>query len=502
MRTPKQYVAKDGTETWKVRFRYNGRQTSESFDGEKKGVVPAEATLFAKEIDLLGVADALKRLQERSGGAVDTHGQTVDDLWDKFIVVKDGEVKSDRSTADYRRDYRRWIQPVFGTLLAETVDERLVQSWVTTMRTGKDWIRGDGKKPSLLPGKLAGKTVQDRHALLSALFTWAMHPGRGYVSRNPCIGSELPRRGKGAPKGLWPAEWQALAPALEQTNKDGFEFCEFLLASGWRYSEGAALHSQSVEDYGDEMYVSMNQVVRRNAKSQHVIVADGKSDDSYDRRIKIDAEAAAMVRRRIDKLGGSGLVFTTAGGSKWHYSNFLERIWNPAVELAKLSRRPTPHWLRHTHVGWLIIGRKTNLVEIQRRVGHASLDTTTRVYGKMIDDISDDALDGFAQFRKSALEQKVPKPEIMPGHQPPAVTLANYARHSAPELEAGDSPKPYRSGGPRLEVCLHCNQRIVREAGGWMDVEAREHAEVCALNADGHEPEAGALARRASSEPE
>jgi integrase len=98
-------------------------------------------------------------------------------------------------------------------------------------------------------------------------------------------------------------------------------------------------------------------------------------------------------------------VFTTPvssqnglGGSQWHESNYLTRYWNPAVKAANLSRRPTPHWLRHTHVVWMALSG-ASLPELQSRIGHASITTTINVYGRMLSDVQPAALTAFAAMR-------------------------------------------------------------------------------------------------------
>lgn len=400
MRTPTRHVAKDGSESWKVRFRLHGKQTSETFTKEK----PAKT--FAGWIDALGAAAAVAKLNEANQRS---DAMLVDEIADMYFAWKAERVKSDRTISDYRRDYDNYIRPVFGHLPADVVTEINVQGWVDTMATGRDWMNSQGEKPSPLMRRLSPKSVADRHALLYAIYGYAVQGGRKLVQYNPCIGTDLPPRTKKPPKGLWPAEWQALRPALVQMDPDGADLADFLLATGWRFSEGAAIGAYAVEDYGDSMYVTMAQVIRRNAAYQHVIVQDAKSEAGEGRRIKIDPEAAAMVRRRLANVKGDGLVFTNANGNQWHYSNFRDRCWMPAVKLAGLSRRPTIHWLRHTHVGWLLIGKETSLPEIQRRIGHESIDTTIGVYGKMADDISDGALDTFAKFRAGALAGPAPR---------------------------------------------------------------------------------------------
>jgi integrase len=148
----------------------------------------------------------------------------------------------------------------------------------------------------------------------------------------------------------------------------------------------------------------MDRVVRRNAAGQHVIVDEGKGQASI-RRVRVDPDAARMFRRRMIGKAPGDLVFTTPvsaqnglGGSQWHESNYLTRYWNPAVKAANLSRRPTPHWLRHTHVVWMALSG-ASLPELQSRIGHASITTTINVYGRMLSDVQPAALTAFAAMR-------------------------------------------------------------------------------------------------------
>lgn len=386
MRQPQRYEAKDGTVTWRIRFREgHGRgapQSSITFDTKP------EAIRFAKWLDLLGPQGALDKLDEEAKAFT---APPLDELAEKFFEWKGSRVRSDRTISDYRRDYTNWIRPTLGNRPADSIDEMKVREWIEAMNNGS------------LGRELSPKSIADRHAILYGIFAWATAPSRKILTHNPCIGTDLPERSKKPPKGLRPAEWQALAPALRQSDPDAADLADFMLATGWRFSEAAALSAYAVEDYETTLYVTMGQVIRRNAKGQHVIVQDAKSEASEGRRIKLDAEAAVMVRRRLATLEGDGLVFTNANGNQWHYSNFLTRAWNPAVKLAKLTRRPTPHWLRHTHVAWLVMSGAVSLPEIQRRIGHESISTTIGVYGRMIDDVSDDALDRFAAFRNQQL---------------------------------------------------------------------------------------------------
>ena len=60
-----------------------------------------------------------------------------------------------------------------------------------------------------------------------------------------------------------------------------------------------------------------------------------------------------------------------------------------------LTKTPRFHDLRHTYAAWLI-SAGVPLPEIQRRLGHESIQTTVDVYGGLLEqagDLADDAID-------------------------------------------------------------------------------------------------------------
>ena len=380
---PKRAPRANGPDRWKVRFRLaNGTNTSETFDTRD------EAAEFCRDIDDVGT-DAAVRL--RSEAAPTAGAMRMDAVAEDFFTWKAARVRSDRTIADYRRDYRNWIKPTFGRKRPSSITDRDVQAWIDAMH---------GANPPAAP-----KSIADRHALLHAILERAIRLGQ--ATTNPCVGTDLPKKQKGLPKGLRPAEWEALHAALVTIEPEAADVAEALLVTGWRWSELTALAVGQVEDTGSEMYVSMDRVVRRNAAGQNVIVEEGKGQASV-RRVQIDPDAMPMFRRHLIGKAPGDLVFTTPispqngkGGTAWRHGNYVTRYWNPAVEAANLSRRPTVHWLRHTHVVWMVMGG-ASLAELQNRIGHASITTTMNVYGRMLTDVSPAALGNFAKMRRGS----------------------------------------------------------------------------------------------------
>ena len=369
---PRAYTAKDGTVTWKVRIRHNGRETSETFPNR------SAADIFCADVKGHGVDYAI-RLRDRADR--ERRGHTLDQVLDDYLEWLAPRVKSDRTVKDYRRRYELAIRPHLGSRPVVALAQADVRDWIDKLVAARH---------------LSPKSIADRHALLHALVKHAM--GHGWADVDACADTDLPKRRKGQPRGLRPAEWQALHSALRVIDRHAADLAEFLLGTGWRWGEATALSVWDVEDDGQRVWVTVTQVMRRGATGRARIVEDAKSDAGL-RRVQLDRETATMLRRRMIEATSGGLVFTTGTGAAWHHSHFRSRAWEPAVKAANLARHPTPHWLRHTHVAWLAQGGMVSLPELQARLGHASIQTTIDVYGRMISDVRPEALEAFAAVR-------------------------------------------------------------------------------------------------------
>lgn len=365
-------TAKDGSTTYQVLFRDGGKQKGRTF------ATPQAAQDFSDALRVLGPKRAL---QELAGGPA--RGMTLNELAEKFFEWKLTRVRSDRTVADYRRDYDNWIKADLGWRSAADIDESDVQDWVDSMH-----------------GRLMAKSIHDRHAILHGIFKFGSAPRRALipVGHNPAIGTDLPKKVRKPITAIRPGEWHALHAALVQIDPDAADLADFLNASGWRWSEAVALTTHDVEDDGRYVAVVVSQVARRQSDGSVKIVQDTKSEAGQ-RRERLDPDASAMVRRRVRGLAPGTLVFRTNGGSMWNYSHFRNRYWAKALNLANIERPLKIHWLRHLAVGQLDAAG-VGIPKIQRRIGHEKVDTTIDVYGTMIDDIDDATLDRLAEVRR------------------------------------------------------------------------------------------------------
>lgn len=353
-----------GVSTYQVLFRLGSRQSSRTFRDLKS------AERFVTRIDLDGVDAALATLRPRP-----TTGLTVDQVAELWFEARAADVASGELTprvlTGYRRDYTNWISTWLGHLPADSVTELQVQNWVDRIK--------------VMP-KSQPKSVADRHAILHGIYRWAADPRRALVKHNPCVGTDLPKRTKKPPKGLRLPELHALTSTARTMYPDAADLIEFIAGTGWRLGESIALTAGQVEDDGTSVYVTMGRVWRREAG----FVESAKSSAGF-RRLRVLGPAVGVLRRRVVGLGPADLVFTTAKGRPWEESTFRRDYFNKIAKAAGLvgDRRPTPHWIRHSHV-LVCHAAGMSLAEIQRRIGHEDIKMTINTYGRLIDDMSDD----------------------------------------------------------------------------------------------------------------
>jgi integrase len=377
MASIRERTSKAGETTWSVLYRHGKRQTSKSFND------PKSAEKFKVLIETFGPEEALRLLSGDIGPA----GIAVADLWEQFIAWKGRPVEkggvTKRTLKDYERDYGNWIEPWFAHREADAIDERDVQRWVDHM--------GD---------KLAPKSVADRHMLLHQMYDFGKARTRRLVAHNPCEETSLPKRTKKPPKGTTVAEFAAIQHAAREAkgNPDAADLILFLGETGWRFSEATALHVRNVEDDGTDVWVTVGQVTRIDGQGRQYLAEDSAKSWAGFRRIRLFPDSAAMIRRRLVGKGPGDLVFLNRLGNHWNQNTWLRTTWPGIIAAANLGdRKPTPHWLRHMHVA-VLAAAGTPPQEIQRRIGHESIQTTMGTYGGMIGDVSDETLSRAAEI--------------------------------------------------------------------------------------------------------
>jgi integrase len=379
MASIKERTNKDGTTSHVVLFRHDGKQTSKSFADAKS------AAKFRDAVNSVAATAALELLTARAPG------RTIDSLFTEWLEHKRRGMTVE-AHRDYERGYAKWIKPHFGWRDAELVIERDVQAWVD----------------KTLRPRLGPKSVAKQHALLHGMYKWASSKTVGHIANDPCTETVLPERKKRPPRGLMIPELQGLLAAGERIGeKDSADVIAVMAGTGWRPGEVLGLVAGSVDVMPNgNVYVTMMSVYRRGEG----IVEDGKTD-AAGRRIRILGPGAAVVADRLVGKGLNAPIFPhPTTGKEWNPASFTRHYWPKVIAAAGLTNRgPTPYWLRHTQV-YLCHAAGMTLPEIQRRVGHKSIQTTIDVYGQLIDGMTDESAD-----KLDAMLMPAGSPEIVAG---------------------------------------------------------------------------------------
>lgn len=364
-----------GVVSWRVQFRIDGRMSQESFQDQES------AEQFGSLVDRVGGAAARKVLEARRNNA--TGAPTLRAFTERYLDIESGLLTGieQGTRAGYVTIAEKSFLQILGDMPINVITKADIGRWVA-WQEAQPSLRRKGQT-------LSAKTVRNYHALLSSVLAAATETGA--LDKNVAYRTRLTPGQKREAVFLSVPEFDTLLHFIPDYYKP---LVLFLAGTGLRWGEASALQWGEVN-------------LRATPPTVRVVRAWKKSDGtgpllSIPKTSK-SRRTVSMYRALVDALGTPGLsdalVFpsrTTAGG-RMPYQRFRKAAWNRAVDaamdrakcaelgLTPLTRRPTPHDLRHTHASWLIAAG-VPLPYIQARLGHESITTTIGTYGHLVPD--------------------------------------------------------------------------------------------------------------------
>lgn len=343
MASIKKHPCKDGTETWRVRFRNGGTSSSVTFSTED------EAEQFATMINRWGPKLALEYIQQPTEPRRIASGPTVAECITDYISLKPNPDTRDT----YTRTLATSIQPGLGEARIGKLTQDVIQRWLNE-QTG------------------ATATLRRNHRLLSGALSEAVK--RGEIKANPATGVKIPRRRpneKRAP--LTPPftreEYELIRKAMHPRYQ---LLVEFLAETGCRLGEAAALTPADINL--TQGTVRFNKSYSADSHGRYKL-GNTKTEGS-ERVIRVKQST-------LEKINPTGrYVFTTQAGERVKGTAFRSAHWKRALGKSGLPehRHGHPHDLRHAHATWLL-DAGVSLPAIQNRLGHAAVMTTLGMYG-------------------------------------------------------------------------------------------------------------------------
>ena len=338
---------KDGSSYTSVLYVLEGKQTSSSFNDHQ------EAVDFQQLANRVGPAKAIEvwRIKQRTDG-----GYTVASWCSYHIDHLTGVNHATRNK--YRAYVSNDIAPsAIGSLPLSGLTNHDVAAWLNRL-TG------------------SAKTVANKHGFLAGALNGAVRAQ--HIEANPCDGNRLRRDEPAEMVFLTHAEFALLLSSVTEAWQP---LVEFLVASGARWGEAAALRPRDIN-------VAEGTVDIRRAW-RYVSGEGYQLGPPKTRRSTRTIDVAASTLAKLDLSGQ--WVFTNSGRGRRgddgpvRAHNFNPNVWAPAVVRAKeagLTKRPRVHDLRHTNASWLIQAG-VPLTLVQRHLGHESIQTTSDRYGHL-----------------------------------------------------------------------------------------------------------------------
>lgn len=427
MRTPTRYVAGDGKVSWRVRFRNghgrNAKQASETFYDEDAAID------FAKWLDLLGPAAALRQLYAAEAATVDV--PTMDQLAADHIKYRTGI--QDGTRLKYTQVWNTAWSPHIGHLFADDPDmrDRISEA---QLKLGKQYKH---------------KSLKNQRGLLAGVCDRGVE--KKYMATNPTLKLRIPDGIMEAGdeddelRLIEQSEFGILVEAIAPRYR---LMVKFMGGSGCRWGETVVLqkkHFALDQPAGSRTGPVVR--IRRALKwspDGNFTIGQPKTKKSK-RTIAIPRELVPDLRAHLATLKPDDLVFTAAGGGMIMHRTFWSDHWRPAVWRAQncakhtnpdcrcgtthpercnlhkeiaapchcpgtLSIQPRIHDIRHSHASWLLAaGIPIHVVQI--RLGHESIKTTVDTYGHLLPDAQIAAAEAaamvFAELTPAAREQEI-----------------------------------------------------------------------------------------------
>ncbi len=391
---------RDGSVSWRVQFRIDGRMCQETF------LDSASAHQFGSLVDRVGGATARSVLERRRDSPADM--PTLREFLTHYLDPDSGLLTGiEPGTREgYRRAAERSFLHVLGDYPVSAITKADVGRWLAWQEKQPAARKRAGKTQPV-----SAKTIKNYHAVLSQVL--AASVTAKHRDDNPAYRTRLTKGRRDEPVFLTRDEFATL---LHFTPPRQERFLLFLAGTGLRWSEATALTWGDINTHATPATVTVNKAWKKPAKGAPRL-GPPKSERA-NRTISIPADV-------VDALGEPGepgdLVFKGVQGGRVWYGRFRDSVWVPTVRKAQdkalcdaegvqpLTKAPTPHDLRHSHVSWLIAAG-VPLTHIQRRLGHEKITTTSDVYGHLqpdahiaMADVIGAALEGVRPLRQQAL---------------------------------------------------------------------------------------------------
>ena len=275
-------VYASGDEVWRVCYRHQGKQHRVTFSDEDR----AQRWKALVEVD----APAALRLLEAptAGPTVPTVAEWTRKHIDLLTGVTEGTKR------DYRSHVAHDLDPhPIGAVRVDALTRADVAAWVNWLEHSRE---------------LAGKTIRNRHSMLSAAITSAVEAGHAHA--NPAKGMRLPRTSHSEDEQLYLSR-EEFAVLLDGIQDHYRPLVLTLVGTGMRFGEATALIVGDVDLEGRS--IKIRRAFKRTGKTPEI--GTTKSDKS-DRTVVAPPQVIEALRPLVTGRRSTERLFLSRRGTE------------------------------------------------------------------------------------------------------------------------------------------------------------------------------------------
>ncbi|GAB2028237.1 tyrosine-type recombinase/integrase [Lactovum odontotermitis] len=277
-----------------------------------------------------------------------------------------------------------YLLPALGSYRIEKITPVMIQQQVNQWAlTAAAPLNGRKSRPA---GK--GRDFKRYFDSLKRIFEYAL--SLGIITSNPCLNVQTPKvkleKTKKDIQFYDNKQRHAFFKYLDTlpdsyTNNEFKIICRLLIASGLRIGEAMALSWSDID---------LNAATLSVSKTMHITtIQDTPKTNSSNRLIHLDNQTISKLRKwwayeqsYFLKIGNPNqkLVFPNSKGKPRDYQTLRPTLYK-CIKGANVPNIGF-HGFRHTHVS-MLLNAGANFVDIQHRLGHATLAMTMDTYGHL-----------------------------------------------------------------------------------------------------------------------
>jgi len=345
----------------------SGMWRAQATVGYKKNGNPKKVTRSAKtKSEALALLRQIT-IQYGSGQINVDGGITLKEYIPRYFETKKATLKI-KTRTDYESIFRTSIIPALGHITLNKLTTAHINKFI------KDDIES-GESPN---------TVRKHKTILSGVLKNAVAEGLIYM--NPVIYSNSVPKSKSKSKFISSEDMVKILAEAERiagkayTKSGGQSYVAYAVLltayhTGLRIGEVFGLRWKNIDLKEQIIHVVADVVEAKNEVGKYTLTTDDTKSASTIRYIKISHKLCEVLANlRSKNTLPSDIVFKTSTDNYISPNNF-RRVWRKILKNIGMEGKYKIHEFRHTHVSELH-ARGFNPIDIQRRLGHANMQTT------------------------------------------------------------------------------------------------------------------------------